>query len=120
MDSESWVPIVRGLDLDSHETETYSSRSKVAQRLVDQLSASGIPACQRIYEFDTTRVLGTLGASGGLVERVAVVVHNRDRARASEIAVELDRELEREEHVPLVSDEDLARQAMAAGPPAEI
>jgi hypothetical protein len=82
------VPVARGFDIDEFKTDS----SQIASRLVDALSGAGIRAHQRSYGFDTTRPGAALvGASaGGMVKRVAVLVHNRDRARATEIAAEFE------------------------------
>jgi hypothetical protein len=89
------VPVARGFDIDEFKTDS----SEMASRLVDLLSGVGIRAHPRSYEFDTSVAGAALvGASaGGMAKRVAVVVHNRDRARATEIAAEFARKLEREQ-----------------------
>ena len=95
--------------------------SDEAAGLVDRLGEAGIEARQCAYEFDTTRgvsgseVIGGL-VSGGKVERVAVLVHHKDRVRATEIAAALVGEQERELRDPRLDDE-LTREAMEAGPP---
>jgi hypothetical protein len=120
---DTWVPIARGFDIDEFKTDS----SEIASRLVDLLSGADIRAHQRSYEFDTTRVPGAalVGASaGGMVKRVAVLVHNRDRARATEIAAEFEHKLERERREREVAstgdDEELTREALGGGPPPEV
>jgi hypothetical protein len=60
------------------------------------------------------------------VRRVAVLVHNRDRARATEIAAEFERELERqrlavERELDSTGDsEESAWEAPEAGSPPEV
>jgi hypothetical protein len=114
-EADSWVPIVRGLAVSDHETHT----SSLGARLVELLSEAGIRAQQRSYEFNdvsvgTEHVTGLAGFGGRVVTRVAVLVHSRDRERAIQVAVKLEHEVERHEHV---SDEELTRLALGAGPP---
>jgi hypothetical protein len=119
---DSWVPVARGFGIDEFKTGS----SKLAVRLVDVLSGAGIQAHQRSYEFDATRGVRVFSGASGVVKRVAVLVHSRDRARAVEIAAEFERELERQrlegerELVSASDDEELARQALEAGPPPEV
>lgn len=118
---DTWVPVARGFGIDEFKTDS----STMASRLVKLLSGAGIQANQRSYEFDTTRVVGPVsGASGGMVKRVAVLVHSRDRERAAEIAAEFKHDLERQrlEHELASTGEDveLTRQALEAGPPPEV
>jgi hypothetical protein len=99
LEPDSWVPVARGFGTDDFRTDS----SEMASRLVGLLSGAGIQAHQRSYEFDATRVAGAalVGASaGGMVKRVAVLVHDRDRARATEIAAEFEHELERQRLAP--------------------
>lgn len=114
-EADSWVPIVRGLAVSDHKTQT----STLGDRLVDLLGAAGIRAQQRSYEFNdvsvgTEQVTGLAGFSGRVVTRVAVLVHSRDRERATQVAVKLQHKLERHEHV---SDKELTRLALDADPP---
>ena len=119
---DTWVPVARGFGIDEFKTGS----SKLAVRLVDVLSGAGIQAHQRSYEFDATRGVRVFSGASGVVKRVAVLVHSRDRARAVEIAAEFERELERQrlegerELVSASDDEELARQALEAGPPPEV
>jgi hypothetical protein len=95
LEPDSWVPVARGFDPDDLKTDS----SEMASRLVGLLSGAGIQAHQRSYEFDATRFAGAalVGASaGGMEKRVAVLVHNRDRARATEITAEFEHELVRQ------------------------
>jgi hypothetical protein len=118
------VPVARGFDI--HEFKTDSS--EMASQLVGVLSGVGIQAHQRSYEFDATRPTGALvGASGGgMVRRVAVLVHNRDRARATKITAEFEHELERqrlavERELTSTGDSgEPAREAPEAGSPPEV
>lgn len=113
-ESDTWVPVVRGCHVD----KTGSSRT--ASRLVDQLSTAGIEARQRSYEFDTSSYAAVGMFNGGVVTRIAVLVHNRDRARASEIAAKLVEELKQEsKRGPEVSEAELTQLALDAGPPPE-
>jgi hypothetical protein len=93
LEPDSWVPVARGFDPDGLKTDS----SEMASRLVGLLSGAGIQAHQRSYEFDATRFAGAalVGASAsGMEKRVAVLVHNRDRARATEITAEFKQDLE--------------------------
>lgn len=56
-----------------------------------------------------------------MVLRVVVLVHNRDRERAVKIALELNQQFEqnksdRAQRSQLISDDELAREALEAGP----
>jgi len=140
---DSWVPIARAFAVDDAPTNS----SNIAADLVSRLGAAGVEACQRPYQLDTTRIsdpfllrgrikptdgvmiagdVSPITIGGGLVTRVAVAVHDRDRAKGAQIAAEFERELERQRsaiqhqpHASLVSDVELARMAMEAGPPPE-
>jgi hypothetical protein len=124
LEPDSWVPVARGFGI--HEFKTDSSEE--ASRLVGMLSGAGIQARQRSYEFDASSATAALvGASGGgMVRRVAVLVHNRDRARATEITAEFEHELERQrlaverELTSTGDSEEPAREAPEAGPPSEV
>jgi hypothetical protein len=141
--ADSWVPIARAFAVDDTETNS----SSVAAQLVSRLGAAGVKARQRPYQLDTTQIndpfllrgrisptdsvivagnLDPITIGGGLVTRVAVAVHGRDRAKGAQIAVEFERELERQRHASqaqpqasVVSDQELTRMAMEAGPPPE-
>lgn len=114
----TWVPIARAFEMD--EVATRSSR--VASRLVVLLSRADIPAQQHPYEFDELQ-RGRRGFSHERVTRVAVLVQHRHFAQAVEIAAEFQHGLGLEEQLrereSLVSDEELAREALDAGPPPE-
>jgi hypothetical protein len=138
---DSWVSVARAFAVDDARTNS----SSVAADLVSRLGAAGVEACQRPYQLDTTRIsdpfllrggikptdgvvvagdVDPIIIGGGLVTRVAVAVHDRDRAKGAQIAAEFERELERQrnaiQHQPqasVVSDAELARMAMEAGPP---
>jgi hypothetical protein len=118
---DSWVPIARDFHIDDVKTGS----SSVAARLVDRLSDAGIQARQRSYELDaaeeTAESLTLFGGGGSLdsgsFRRVAVGVHNRDRAGATEVTTEFERESELELRR---SDEELAREALEASPPPEV
>ena len=116
---DSWVPIARGFHIDDFKTGS----SSAAARLVDRLSGVGIQARQRSYELDaavetaeSVAVIGDIDSFGGNFKRVAVGVHNRDRARATEIALKFEHESELN---LTASDEELTREALEAGPPSE-
>jgi hypothetical protein len=122
LEPDSWVPVARGFDIHEFKTD-----SEMASRLVGLLSGAGIQAHQRSYEFDATSPTGALvGASGGgMVRRVAVLVHNRDRARATEITAEFEQELERqrlavERELTSSGGEEPAREATEAGSPPDV
>jgi hypothetical protein len=59
-----------------------------------------------------------------MVKRVAVLVHNRDRARATEIAAEFEHKLEHqrlEREIALTGDdEEFTRDALEGGPPPKV
>jgi hypothetical protein len=118
---DSWVPVARGFHIDDVKTGS----SSAAARLVDQLSGAGIQARQRSYELDaaieTAESLTLFGGGGSLgggsFRRVAVGVHNRDRARATEIATQFEHQSELDS---TRSDEELTREALDAGPPPEV
>jgi hypothetical protein len=124
LEPDSWVPVARGFGTDDFKTDS----SEMASRLVGLLSGAGIQAHQRSYEFDATRVTAALfgAGGGGMVKRVAVLVHNRDRARATEITSEFAHELERqrlarERELTSTGDrEEPAREASEAGSPPEV
>jgi hypothetical protein len=124
LEADSWVPIVRGLACSDRDAHTSSTGTRLAQLL----GAAGIEAQQRSYQFDDldspgqtiSGLIGFRGSMGGrMVLRVAVLVHNRDRERALQIAVELNQqdETERAQRAPWISDEELTREALEAGPP---
>jgi hypothetical protein len=122
LEPDSWVPVARGFDFHDFKTD-----SGMGSRLVRVLSGAGIQAHRRSYEFDATSPAGALfGGGGGMVKRVAVLVHNRDRARATEITAEFENELERqrlvrERELDSIGDsEEPAREAPEAGPPPEV
>lgn len=96
--------------------------SATGTRLVGLLSDAGIEAQQRSYEFDAPssggQTVGFAGNLGGqMVARVAVLVHNRDRERAVQIAREMNQQLERARRSPPIADDELMREALEAGPP---
>jgi hypothetical protein len=107
VEADSWVPVVRGLtDLDVDPASP--GTSTVGARLVKLLSDAGIEASQRSYQFDESYVTNIYSdAKGEMETRVAVVVHERDHARAVAIAVELNKALDREE-TKLINDEELS------------
>jgi hypothetical protein len=119
---DTWVPVARGFGIDDFKTDS----SQIASRLVDVLSGAGIRAHQRSYGFDTTRAGAALvgAGGGGMVKRVAVLVHNRDRARATEIAAEFERKLEHERlerEIALTGDdEEFTPSALEGGPPPKV
>ena len=109
IEPDSWVPVVRGLtnlDVDPASPGT----STVGARLVKLLSDAGIEARQRSYQFDESYVTNIYSDEKGEMEtRIAVLVHERDHARAVAIAVELDKTLEGEE-TKLITDEELGER----------
>lgn len=109
-EADTWVPVARAF-----------VSSTDASRLVERLGAAGIDGRQRSYSFDNTRpsLIGA-GWSGEVEARVAVLVHDRDCPRALEIARELEGEQHGRAGRPGISDEELAREALEAGPPPEI
>jgi hypothetical protein len=114
---DSWVPVVRGLTLDHPRTGS----STLGSRLVDELAAAKIEAHQRLYEFYNVTP-GSLLPRSGEVSAVAVVVHNRDLAAAGPVAAALADVLEHEpppavEPESGLSDDELTRIALEAGPP---
>jgi hypothetical protein len=112
---DTWVPVARAFRVDDVRHQS----SAMAARLVHRLHREGIEGRQRTYGFDTTRATA-LAASGGLVTRVAVLVHHRDRGRAIEIAKRLARDEQERLRVPPISDEELAGQALETAPASEV
>jgi hypothetical protein len=113
LEPDSWVPVVRGLHIDQFKTGS----STIAAALVDVLGRAGLEARQRSYEHYYARVAkwpSVAPTYESMVTRVAVLVHERDRMRAIEIATEMNQKLEREQAQPLISDDELGREALAA------
>jgi hypothetical protein len=109
VEADSWVPVVRGLT-DLEVDPANPGTSTVGARLVKLLSDAGIDASQRSYQFDESYVTNIYsGAKGEMETRVAVLVHDRDHARAVAIAVELNKTLERED-TKLITDEELGER----------
>lgn len=112
LEADSWVPVARGLTdlrVDASDQEV----SPVGAELVKRLGDAGIEARQRTYEFDESYV-SLMGGGGGAMEtHVAVLVHERDHARALPVAAEFNQELE------TVSDDELTKEALEAAPPPE-
>jgi hypothetical protein len=113
----SWVPVARGLRIDDRKTGT----SVLAITFVELLRRAGVEALQRSYEFYYSRPSRGDGFPVQRMDtRVAVLVHTRDRARAIELAVRMNEALR---ELRLVTSriwpDELARQALAAGPPPE-
>jgi hypothetical protein len=115
---DSWIPVARGFGVEDSMTQS----SILASRLVDLLTGAGIDAHQRSYKF-MTGSWSLTSVAGGSVTRVAVLVHNRDRERATEIATELKQKLDRQgqelEHRLDSAEQDLAREPLDADPPPE-
>jgi hypothetical protein len=119
-EADSWVPIARDFRID----DVKAGSSSEAARLVDELSRAGIQARQRSYELDAaveteeslTLFAGGASVSSGSFTHVAVGVHNRDRARATEVVRQFEHESELELRR---ADAELAREALEAGPPPE-
>lgn len=88
---------------------------------------AGIEAKQRsylTYDMPASRVPASPSGGGGPSAHVAVLVHYRDQDVAIRIAEQLNQVLElerqeRERNLPPVSDEELEREALDAGPPPE-
>ena len=114
LEADSWVPIVRGLTVSDAATHT----STLGTRLVGLLGDAGIEAQQRSYQYDDSLPM-PFGSIGSLETRVAVLVHNSDVARATEIAAQLNETLDEETNERRVSDEELTRQALEAPPSPE-
>jgi len=112
---DAWVPIVRALRISDPSRGT----SRVGDRLVEELGKAKIAAYQRTYIWDNSSVSLYGQVTGGVETHVAVLVHERDRAAAVQIARELDRSLEREAAAGALSDEELTRAALEAGPAPE-
>lgn len=116
-EADSWVAVARGFELD-HPT---ASSSRLAAELVAGLGAAGIDARQRLYQFyDAVLGTSTYIPVTGMVTSVAVMVHERDLQRAVDVANGVKEQLSREAQEPLsgsLSDEELTRQSLAAGPP---
>jgi hypothetical protein len=113
--ADTWVPVVKGLPLDDPKARS----STLGARLVRELSSAGIEAQQRLYEFYDVKP-GVIMPGTGMVKCVAVGVHERDLPRAVEVAETVREKLKdapSETLDPLAaSDDELARQALEAGP----
>lgn len=115
---DSWVPVARACEVDEVATRS----SSAASQLVAALDRAGIEAKPHPYQFDKKR-RGILFPEDHMVARVAVLVQHRDLERAVQVATDFERDLtaeqQRGEHQPLVSEEELTREALEAGPPPE-
>jgi hypothetical protein len=112
LEADSWVPVVRGLaDLDLDPA--HPGLSPVGAELLKRLGEAGIEGRQRSYQFDESFVSLYGGAGGHVETHVAVLVHERDHPRALPIAVAFNKELE------TVTDAELTKEALEAGPPPE-
>jgi hypothetical protein len=120
-EADSWVPVARDFQID----DVNARSSSEAARLVGQLSRAGIQARQRSYELDAavetaeslTLFAGGASVSSGSFTHVAVGVHNRDRARATEIV----RQFEHDSELELRKlDAELTHEALEAGPSPEV
>ena len=118
-DADSWVAVARGFLPDGLNP----NGSRLAAQLVDALGKAGIEARQRLYQFynaDPPTGTGVLGLSAEMETCVAVVVHDRDLLKANTVANGIRDELQREAQEPLdgeLSDAELTRDALEAGPP---
>jgi hypothetical protein len=118
-DADSWVAVARGLLPDSPGAKA----SRLAAQMVDALTQAGIEARQRLYQFynaDTGGGASVFGLASQMEACVAVVVHDRDLLRANVVANGMKDDLQREAQEPLdgeISDAELARDALDAGPP---
>ena len=99
--AESWMPVARAFRIDAPD-----NTSSMAGELVKTLQGEGIDAQQRSYALTPRGQYWPSGtADRGLTVSVAVGVHNRDRARATEIATRFLKE-----HTPAPkSDAELDR-----------
>jgi hypothetical protein len=99
LDADNWVPVVRGLRVTDDEP---SGKSKLGTRLIKLLADAHIRAEQQTYEFVSSEysrgAASALRMMGGAqaVQRIAVMVHQRDQSRGIEIATELNRALAQE------------------------
>jgi hypothetical protein len=116
-EADSWVAVARGFELDGPR----ASSSRLAAQLVSALALAGIEARQRLYEFyDAALGVARPLPMTGMVTSVAVMVHERDLQRAVDVASDVKDDLTREAQEPLsgsVSEQELTRQALEAGPP---
>jgi hypothetical protein len=86
---DSWVPVARSFKIDEPSTGS----SKAAARLIELLAGANIEAQQRSYRFATTRGIRIFSLRSGVETHIAVGVHNRDLARATEIASRFQQQL---------------------------
>jgi hypothetical protein len=118
-DAEAWVAVARGFLPDGSGAQT----SRLAGQLVEALGRAKIDARQRTYQFynaDAGSGVGLLGPATVMETCVAVVVHDRDLHRGVAVAESIRDQLQTEAREPLsgeLSDAELTRQALAAGPP---
>lgn len=107
---DAWTVVAEDIDV-AYKDACFS---QMANQAVDVLQNAGIEARQRTYVADDTVVRFSSGPSPVDRLRVAVLVHNRDLKRAAEIIARDSQELARQ--VAPISDEELAAQALQAGP----
>ena len=113
--ADTWEPVARAFHVDYPETNT----SRGAAALIAVLKQAGIDAQQRSYEWDEA-VPGAVWSVDREETHVAVGVHERDRERATEIARKFMSEHDSHEEAELaVSDAELTKDALEAGPPPE-
>ena len=92
VDSDAWTPVVSGCNVNDPET----GHSDEAVRVIATLEAAGIETRQRAYVLQNDISMGRVGlylmgpgpAPADRI-RVAVVVHQRDLARAQQLVTEL-------------------------------
>ena len=114
---DDWVPVARAFDVDG----AGQTSSADASAFVERLERAGIEADSRPYEFVALdpghfHALGVMSGSHAVI-RVAVLVRSRDTASARQIAQAFKREAEAAPPAGPVSDDELTRQALDAGPP---
>jgi hypothetical protein len=118
-DAADWVAVARGFLPDDPGAQT----SRLAAQLVEALERAGIHARQRTYQFynaSSGSQITVLVPRTKLETCVAVVVHDRDLVRGVAVATGLRDQLQTESREPLageISDAELTRQALEAGPP---
>jgi hypothetical protein len=99
---DSWVAVARDIAIDDLD----SGSSSEASGLVDALNTAGIQARRRSYTYYDASLF-----TDSRQPRFAVLVHERDLARATQIGAEFERQ---EQESLAKSDEELAREALEA------
>lgn len=109
LEADSWVPVVRDL-IDVDSDPSHPGLSPVGAQLVKRLGEAGIEARQRSYEFDESYTLSYKRTGASMETHAAVLVHERDHARALPVAVAFEKALD------TASEEELTKEALEAGP----